>query len=120
LSNSDGVPNFSETDDCGVNGAPSMGQPFNLIAAQECEVTISFVPLETCSVGTPPDQCPSPLAATLSVSDPANQIIFSAPIGGTGIGAGASQVFKRGGVAADQFEANLSLLQDVEHHAEIH
>ncbi len=123
LSNSDGVPNFTEIDDCGVNGMPSMGQPFNLIAAQECEVTISFVPLETCSVGTPPDQCPSPLEATLSVIDPANQIIFSAPISGTGIAAGASQVSKMsklGGVGADKFEANLSLVEDVEHHAEIH
>jgi hypothetical protein len=83
LTNDSGMDNYAETDDCGLNGVPSAGQPFNLKTGQTCVVSISFTPLETCAVGTPPDQCPSPLNATLSVTSPSNNMIFTVPITGT-------------------------------------
>jgi hypothetical protein len=83
LVNNSGAANYTETDACGVNGAPSQGQPFNLVAGQSCAVTISFGPLETCAVGNPPDQCPSPLNATLVVITPSDGMIISMPITGT-------------------------------------
>jgi hypothetical protein len=83
LVNDSGAANYTETDACGVNGAPSGGQPFNLVAGQSCAVTIGFGPLETCAVGTPPDQCPSPLNATLVVTTPSDGMIISMPITGT-------------------------------------
>jgi hypothetical protein len=83
LVNDSGAPNYTETDACGVNGGPSQGQPFNLVAGQSCAVTIGFGPLETCAVGLPPDQCPSPLNATLIVTTPSDGMIISMPITGT-------------------------------------
>jgi hypothetical protein len=85
LVNDSGAANYTETDACGVNGAPSQGQPFNLVAGQSCAVTIGFGPLETCAVGTPPDQCPSPLNATLIVTTPSDGMIISMPITGTAV-----------------------------------
>jgi hypothetical protein len=84
LTNDSGAINFIETDVCGLNGLPSQGQPFTLNPGQSCDVSILFSPLETCAVGTPPDQCPSPLNATLTVTSPSNEMIFTAPITGTG------------------------------------
>jgi hypothetical protein len=83
LTNTSGAANYTETDVCGVNGVPSQGQPFNLIPGQSCDVTVTFAPLETCAVGTPPDQCPSPLTATLVVTSPNSEMIFTVPITGT-------------------------------------
>ena len=83
LTNESGMNNYSETDDCGLNGVPSAGQPFILNTGQSCVVSIMFAPLETCAVGNPPDQCPSPLNATLSVTSPNNSMIFTVPITGT-------------------------------------
>jgi|ERR1700722_2354957 len=88
LANSDGVANFTETDNCGVNGVPSLGQPFNLITGQSCDVTISFAPLESCAVGTPPTQCPSSLNANLSATNPGTGAIFTVSITGTGANGG--------------------------------
>jgi hypothetical protein len=111
LPNSDGVANFTETDDCGVNGVPSLGQPFNLIAGQICEVTVAFAPLETCAVGTPPSQCPSPLNATLVVTSPASETILTVPITGTGIADGADATSENGfgapGLFAGLFRATV-------------
>lgn len=83
LANDSGAANFTETDGCGLNGLPSQGQPFDLSPGQSCEVSILFSPLETCAAGTPPDQCPSPLNATLTVTSPNNEMIFTVPITGT-------------------------------------
>jgi hypothetical protein len=83
LTNNSGALNFTETDTCGANGLPSGGQPFQMIAAQFCAVAITFQPLEICSPGTPPDKCPAPLTATLTVTNPDNEMIFSVPITGT-------------------------------------
>jgi len=83
LVNSSGANNFTETDVCGLNGSPSQGQSFNLTPGQSCVISILFSPSETCAVGTPPDQCPSPLDATLSVDVPNDEMVFTVPISGT-------------------------------------
>ncbi len=83
LANTSGANNFTETDVCGLNGVSSQGQPFNLNPGQSCEISILFSPLETCAVGTPPDQCPSPLDATLTVDVPNDGMVFTVPITGT-------------------------------------
>ncbi len=85
LANTSGAVNFTETDNCGINGYPSLGQPFELLAAQSCVITINFAPLETCAPGTPPAQCPAPLTAMLSVNSPNNDLILTAPISGAGL-----------------------------------
>jgi hypothetical protein len=122
LTNNDGVSNFAETDSCGVNAAPSQGQPFNLIGGQSCVVTISFAPLETCAVGTPPAQCPSPLNATLTVTSPNNEMIFAAPITGTGENPGTNAV----AASTPEIDSVQTLssasnrtLRNVGHHADI-
>jgi hypothetical protein len=122
LTNSDGVSNFAETDACGVNGVPSQGQPFNLIAGQSCVITISFAPLETCAVGTPPAQCPSPLNATLTAASPNNGMIFTVPITGTGENPGVNAV----AASTPEIDSVQTLssasnrtLRNVGHHAEI-
>jgi len=89
LANNSGAANYTETDDCGLNGLPSQGLPFDLAPGQSCDITVLFAPLETCAVGTPPAQCPSPLTATLAVTDPNAEMIFTAPITGTGFSQGA-------------------------------
>jgi hypothetical protein len=102
LANESGMNNYAETDDCALNGLPSLGQPFNLVSGQSCHVSILFSPLETCAVGMPPDQCPSPLTATITVASPSNQMIFTAPITGTGFSgdtvSGSRLHFSAGGV----------------------
>ncbi len=100
LANNSGAANFAETDTCGVNGNPSMGQPFDLITGQPCVITITFAPLQTCAVGTPPDDCPSPLIATLAVTSSSTDTIFTVPITGTGVSAeGAAPDFMERGSA---------------------
>jgi len=83
LTNISGALNFTETDTCGANGLPSEGQPFQMIATQFCAVSITFQPLEICAPGTPPDKCPAPLTATLTVTDPNDGTIVSVPITGS-------------------------------------
>jgi len=73
------LSNFTETDTCGVGGIPSQGQAFTLASKQSCVVTIMFSPLQECAAGTVTDQC---LAATLAVTSPNNNAIFTAPITG--------------------------------------
>lgn len=121
LTNSDGVTNFTETDTCGVNGVPSQGQPFNLIPAQSCVITITFAPLETCAVGTPSAQCPSPLNATLVVTSSNIETIFTVPITGTGVNESAASTRELDSVQTVQTHSSVSnrTFHDVEHHAEI-
>jgi hypothetical protein len=120
--NKDGVANFSELDACGVNGLPSQGQPFDLIAGQSCDVTVTFAPLETCAVGTPPSQCPSPLTATLIVTSPNNDTIFTVPITGTAVSPNAvlTRELGSGPRAPTLPRTGDRTLDNVEHHAEIH
>jgi len=120
LSNNGGAANFSETDTCGVNGNPALGQPFNLISGQPCLITITFAPLETCAVGIPPSQCPSPLVATLTVTSPSNDMMITVPITGTGVGgdAGADRSTGSDAVRVLPNSSNRSSL-DAEHHATI-
>jgi hypothetical protein len=86
VTNDNGAINFTETDNCGLNGIPSLGQPFNLNAGQSCAVSILFAPLETCAPGSQPDQC---LTATLTVVSPSNGMIFTAQIAGGATSGGA-------------------------------
>jgi hypothetical protein len=122
LTNSDGVNNFTETDTCGVNGVPSLGQPFDLIPAQPCVVTVTFAPLETCVTGTPPAQCPSPLNATLTATSPSNEMISTVPITGTGQNPGVNAVAAAtpeiDGVQTPASASNRTL-RNVGHHADI-
>lgn len=95
-----GLPNFTETDTCGTGGAPSQGQPFDLASGQSCVITVSFSPQESCPwlpfpappsiSGAPPEWCPFPLAASLTVNSPVTpdqDNAFSVPITGTGVSA---------------------------------
>jgi len=94
LSDFDGLPNFSEQDNC----ASTPGASFNLNPQQSCTITISFSPQQSCpwlpstsfDGGEPPVLCPYPLAASLTVNSPVsadsdNQ--FAVPITGTGFSA---------------------------------
>jgi hypothetical protein len=127
LANNSGEPNFMETDTCGVNGNPSMGQPFDLISGQPCVITITFAPLQTCALGTPPDQCPSPLTATLAVTSASTDTIFTVPITGMGVSAGAGarvtrviehDVIEPGAAGIPSSASNRSFW-DEEHNAEV-
>jgi hypothetical protein len=129
LANTSDTNNFTETDDCGLNGLPSLGQPFNLIPAQSCDATITYAPLETCAVGTPPDQCPSPLNATLFVTNPNNEMVFTVPITGTASSPGEAAYCEFDCVARSVAEVDPPralarvvdrTFQGVEQHAEIH
>lgn len=115
LANNSGAANFTETDTCGLEGIPSQGQPFLLAPGQSCAVAVMFAPQETCAPGTPPSQCPSPLTATLTVTSPNNDTIFTAPISGTAVSPGAAS-------PATQTVSTSSnrTPRDVEHHAEIY
>jgi hypothetical protein len=110
LANNSGAPNFSEIDACGLDGGPSLGEPFVLESGQACVVTIDFAPQETCAPGTPPSQCPSPLLATLMLNSPSDDVILTVPITGTGISEGEAAT--REGDHSDQGLEH----QDVEHH----
>jgi hypothetical protein len=96
---------FSETDACGVDGAPSQGAPFGIAAGASCAITIIFSP--QCATG-----CANPLAATLTVTSPVsadNDRVFAMPIIGTGTSAGAVST------RVSEFGAGVE-----ERHAEIH
>ena len=92
LTNDSGGANFTETDLCGSGGVPSQGAPFNFYPGQSCPVTVTFAPLETCAAGTPPAQCPSPLTATLMITNPSNSTIITAPITGTAASGHAASI----------------------------
>ncbi|HSZ62020.1 MAG TPA: hypothetical protein VK828_09485 [Terriglobales bacterium] len=79
LTNSSGPQNFTETDTCGLEGVSSQGQPFDLYPQQPCVITIAFTPLENCAAGTIAAQC---LTATLTVTSPNNDEVFTLPITG--------------------------------------
>jgi hypothetical protein len=117
LTNDSGAANFSEADTCGVNGNPSLGQPFDLVSGQPCVITITFAPLETCAIGNPPSQCPSTLSATLTITSPSNDMIITVPITGTGVsgdaGAASSIYLDAIGVPPNLINRKL----DVEPHA---
>lgn len=89
LTNDSGATNFTETDSCGANGAPSQGKAFTLVSAQSCAITVGFAPEEICAPETPPAQCPAPLTATLTVTSP-NYNPVLVPITGTGVNGNAS------------------------------
>ena len=95
LVNNSGAANFYELDACGADGVAAGSSPFSLITGQACEITVSFAPQETCAVGTPPDQCPSPLTATLVVTSPSNNMVFTVPISGTAVSGSLSEAANR-------------------------
>lgn len=76
LSLSDNAGVFTESDECGVAGASSSGQPFQLIPGQACLIAITYAP--QCN-GT----CPSSQKATLVLTIPGDNMIFTLPISGT-------------------------------------
>jgi hypothetical protein len=100
LANNSGAGNFAETDNCGLDGAPSLGQTFNLITQQSCVITIAFTPQQSSS-----------LTATLTVGSAGSTPIL-VPI--TGAGSSASQS------SAREFDSQLAQQQVAEHHAEIY
>jgi hypothetical protein len=93
LATNSGAGNFSETDNCGLDGASSLGQSFNLNPQQSCTITIAFNPQQSSS-----------LTATLTVGYPNAEPIL-VPITGTGASSGPSTEFDH---------------HDAEHHAEIY
>lgn len=79
LANTSGSDNFSETDNCGTNGAPSQGQQISLLGKQYCTITIGFAPKQSCSSGTNTNQC---LTGTLVVNSPTVDTILNVPLTG--------------------------------------
>lgn len=112
----DAVNNFTNTDSCGLQGAPSQGQPFNLGAGQSCVITVTFTPQELCLVGTPPAQCPSALTEMLTVTSPNNNV-FSASLTGTVLITDAVPTSALGHSAHGLSASDHRIFQDVEHHA---
>jgi hypothetical protein len=101
-----GLPSFTETDACGTGGAPSNGEPFDLGSEQSCSVTVTFSPQESCpwlpfgnppaiATGTPPELCPLPQSAEVTVNCSASGCpagvdsdqSFAVPITGIGLSA---------------------------------
>jgi hypothetical protein len=95
-----GLPSFAETDACGVNGAPSLGQAFSLALGQSCSITVTFSPQEGCPwlpfgappsiAGAAPEWCPLPQSAQVTVTSPSSadvDNVFAVPITGTGVSA---------------------------------
>lgn len=96
-----GLPNFSEQDNC----AASPGTSFSLPPGQSCSITVSFTPQQSCPwlpyvspgngpslAGIAPAQCPFPLTASLTVTSPTSADTdnnFAVSI--TGFGASAIQ-----------------------------
>jgi hypothetical protein len=87
LTNNNGQNNFTETDNCGVNGIASQGQPFALLGKQFCTVTIGFAPKQSCAAGTSPGQC---LTGTLTVSSPTINTILNVLLTGGVTGAAST------------------------------
>ncbi len=122
-----GANNFTETDTCGLGGVPSQGGPFNLNSGQSCVITVAFAPLQNCAAGTVATQC---LTATLAVTSPNNDAIFTLPItGGVTNTASASELDFRTELRstnqswhpAQTLESSGTRpFQDVEHHAGIY
>jgi hypothetical protein len=95
LSDFDGLPNFTEQDNC----ASPAGSSFNLAPQQSCIITIAFSPQQSCpwipiiqsnGSGESPSRCPSPLTASLTVTSPTsadNDTSFAIPITGTAFSA---------------------------------
>jgi hypothetical protein len=93
LSDFDGLPNFTEQDNC---ASPS-GSSFSLAPQQSCSITISFSPQQSCpwlpSIslgGESPSGCPFPLAAKLIVNSPSSadsDTAFAVPVSGIGFSA---------------------------------
>jgi hypothetical protein len=93
LSDFDGLPNFTEQDNCA--GPP--GSPFTLGPQQSCVITIAFSPQQSCPWmpstglgGEPPSSCPFPLQALLIVNSPVSadsDTSFAIPITGSGFSA---------------------------------
>jgi hypothetical protein len=93
LSDFDGLPNFTEQDNC----ASPAGSTFSLNPQQSCAITVSFAPQQSCpwlpSValgGEPPSACPFTLRATVTVNSPVsvdNDTAFAVPVTGTGFSA---------------------------------
>ena len=93
LSDFDGLPNFSEQDNC----ANPVGSTFSLATQQSCTITISFSPQQSCPWfpstalgGEPPSLCPHAMVATLTVNSPTSTDIntaFAVPISGLGFSA---------------------------------
>jgi hypothetical protein len=94
LANNSGAGNFTETDNCGLDGVASLGQSFNLNPQQSCAITIAFTPQQS-----------STLTATLTVGVPNTEPI-AVPITGTG-------------ASTDQSSAREFNHYDAEHQAEI-
>jgi centrosomal CEP192-like protein len=72
---------FTESDVCGVEGAPSAGEPFSLSSGQACAITVTFTPECT-------SQCAPAFNAMLTVTSPEsadNDRIFAVPVTGTGV-----------------------------------
>ena len=136
--------NYTETDNCGLSGVPSQGGPFDLLSQTSCVISVGFSPQGTCALGTSPANCPSPLTATLTVTSPDSadsDTVFAVPITGTGVSNGAavnrevdfgavgfseasvsqSRSFTAGieHLAQTSLSPSNSILQDVEHHADI-
>ena len=95
-----GLASYAETDACGANGTPSLGQPFSLAVGQSCSITVTFSPQEGCpwlpfgvppSInGAAPEWCPLQQSAEVSVTSPSSADIdkvFAVPITGTGVSA---------------------------------
>jgi hypothetical protein len=112
--NLNGLPNFTETDNC----AASIGLSFSLAPGQFCTAQISFTPQQNCLPGVPTGSC---LTATLSVLTPLAEnvdedetddpydlddyIVVPVPITGAGLGstsAVSSKVDFAAGIASER------------------
>lgn len=131
LRNDSGSGNFTETDDCGLAGIPSQGQPFSLNPQQFCTITVAFTPQASCS-----NQLDPCLTATLMITNPNNSTIYTLPLMGTGISGSAASTpeldFGATGASERCFHnsspsvagmrcpsSSSRIDQGVEHHAEI-
>jgi len=138
--NNSAAANFTVAGDtCDIPGNP-LGSSFDIAVAQSCTIKITFTPQASCAFGVPQAQCPSSLAASLTVTSPLsadNDTAFTVPITGS-IAASSS---KLDFAAEDLWEESLPQLrsgtncswhqkqttldsrgrtfQDVEQHAEI-
>ena len=120
LANNGSAADFTETDTCGLQGAASQGTPFDLQPLQSCVITIAFTPLESCAAaGASASGC---LTATLSVTSPNNDAIFTVPVmGGVGASATSTSELVSGSENSPEILSGLAVrpFQDPVHHAEI-
>jgi hypothetical protein len=93
LTNGNSPGSFTETDDCGVGGAPSLGQPFSLLAEQVCTVMIGFAPQQSCPAGTAAGSC---LTSDLTLTSSPTETILNVPItGGVSDGSAEASISSR-------------------------